>query len=101
MFAGAKQATQQARDAVKESLTIMDKFLEDSKWIAGDNLTIADFSALTTITTIVECGYDLELHKNLNRWYKQCQSLPGFDENLQGARGLAAFLNKLIDGSVF
>ena len=101
LYGGAKHVTQQARDGMKEGLEILDKLLENLKWIAGDNLTIADFSAVAIITTIAECGYKLAQHKNVDRWYKQCQSLPGFDENLKGAKGLAARVFSGIEGSIY
>lgn len=93
--------SQQARDDVKESLTIMDKSLENSKWFAGDHLTIADFSAVTTVTNITEFGYDLAQHPNIHRWYKQCHSLTGFDENLQGAKKFSEHLKGIVGGSLF
>lgn len=101
MYGGAKEIPQTARDGLTESLTIIDKFLFDSKWIAGDTLTIADFSALAIVTTIVECGYDLTQNANINRWYKQCQALPGFEENKKGARGLAIRLENAFGKSLF
>lgn len=101
MYQGIKTVSQPARDAVKETFTILDKFLESSKWIAGDNLTIADFSLLTIISTINECGYDLTKHANLNRWYDECRNLPGFEENRKGANGLAARVKAVVEGSIF
>lgn len=97
MFAGATATTQPARDAVTDSLKVIDTFLENSKWIAGDKLTIADFSIVPTISTIVECGYDLTKHSNVNRWYEQSKSLNGFEENLQGAKLLATLIKSKIE----
>lgn len=93
--------SQQARDAVKESLTVIEKILKSSKWIAADHLTIADFSLLTSITTLAEVGYDLTQHAHVNRWYQQCQSLPGFEENRDGAKLLAARVKSGAEGSIF
>lgn len=101
MYQGSKTVSQPARDAVKDTFLVLDKFLESSKWIAGDNLTIADFSLLTIVTTIAECGYDLAQHANLNRWYDQCHHLPGFEDNRKGASGLAARVNAVVEGSIF
>jgi len=87
----------QARDSVVNAVKVMETFLENSKWIAGNNLTIADFSALANISTIVEFGYDLTQHSNLNRWYEQCKSLNGFEENLEGAKSLASIVKSKTD----
>lgn len=89
--------SQSARDAVNDTAIVLDQLLEKSKWIAGDNLSIADFSLLTIITTLVECGYNLAQHANLDRWYKGCQTLPGFEENQKGAKGLAARIYAVVD----
>lgn len=97
LFAGATSTSQQARDAVVDSLKVIDKFLENSKWVAGNNLTIADFSLIPTISTIVECGYDLTQHSNVKRWYEQSKSLKGFEENLQGAQLLAGLIKSKIE----
>lgn len=101
LLKGAKEVSQESRDAIKESLSIIDKFLDGSKWIAGENLTIADFSALTTVTTLAEVGYNLSQHPNVDRWYKQCQVLTGFEENREGAAGLAKAIKNALNGPVF
>lgn len=47
LYGGAKEIPQAAKDAIKDSLTLIDGILGNSKWMAGDKLTIADFSAVT------------------------------------------------------
>lgn len=47
LYDGAKEVSQAAKDAIKDSLTLIDGILGNSKWMAGDKLTIADFSAVT------------------------------------------------------
>lgn len=84
-----------------EILRVIDSFLKKGKWVAGDNLTIADFSAVTIITTIVKCGYDLNKLPNLHRWYTQCHNLKGFEENSSGAAFLASFIKGKADGPLF
>lgn len=101
MYAGVKEVSQQARDGVKEVLQTIDGFLSNSKWIAGENLTIADFSCITIVCTVAACGYDLTQHQNVLRWFKQCHSLPGFEENLKGAEGLGERLKSLVEGTIF
>lgn len=98
IFTGAKTPSAQARDNLIASLKVIETFLAKTKWIAGENLTIADFSTVTTIATVVECGFDLAILPNLSRWYKQCQGLKGFEENLKGATALAKFIKSKVDG---
>lgn len=101
LYNGAKEIPQSARDGVTDTLTVIDKLLENSKWMASDKLTIADFSAVTIIATLAECGYDLTKHQNINRWYRQCESLRGFEENKQGAKELAGMLSSIFGRAVF
>lgn len=100
-YSGAKEVSQEARDGVTDTLKVIETFLDNSKWIAGDKITIADFSLLTIVTTIHECGYDLAQHSNLTRWYKQCQSLPNFEENRNDAKELADRMRAAINGTIF
>lgn len=47
-----KKITNDRRDAIKDLLKIMESFLVKSEWIAGDEVTIADFSYLANVATI-------------------------------------------------
>ncbi|KAG4073932.1 hypothetical protein HA402_014137 [Bradysia odoriphaga] len=96
-IAGVNAVSQQTREGVIDTLKVIDTFLENSKWIAGDNLTIADFSAVAIISNLVEFGYDLTQHSNLPRWYEQCKLLNGFEENLEGAKFWAGIVKSKID----
>lgn len=97
----------------------MDSYLVNSEWIAGNNITIADFSILGTVTTadvssikllhnfltnliyFQHFGYNIGQHSSLNKWYQKCKSLPGFDENEAGAKYLASVVKKLTGGPIF
>lgn len=101
LYNGVKTIPQSSRDDIKEALLIVEKFFENSKWIAGENLTIADFLTLANVTTLVELGYDLNQHPNIARWYKQCQSLDEFEENRKGAAALALRVKSVVEGPIF
>lgn len=51
----ATTVPQEAIDKIKEAIAIIDSYLAKSAYIAGDNLSIADFSYLTTTTMFVVC----------------------------------------------
>lgn len=88
-------------DSLIESLGVIEKSLECSKWLAGENLTIADFSALAVISTLVEFGCDLTQFPNLKRWFTQCHSFNGFEENKRGAVDLANLVKMKLEGTIF
>ncbi|CAO1321650.1 unnamed protein product [Diamesa serratosioi] len=89
LYRKTDSVSQESRDKFAQCFKVLDSYLVDSKWFAGDNLTIADYSILGTITTADEFGYDLTQHKHLNEWFQKCKTLPGFEENRLGGKFLA------------
>lgn len=47
-----KKIPTERREAIKDLMKIMESFLINSKWFAGDDVTIADFSYLANVATI-------------------------------------------------
>jgi len=43
-----------------------------------------------------EFGIDLSKYPKLKAWYLSLQSLPGYEENLSGAKELAAIIQNVI-----
>ncbi|CAH1175606.1 unnamed protein product [Phaedon cochleariae] len=63
------------RTNLNEALQFLDTFLEGQKWVAGDNMTIADFSIITVIATIEAAGsIDLPSFSNVWSWYQRTKS---------------------------
>ncbi|XP_059616623.1 uncharacterized protein LOC132261706 [Phlebotomus argentipes] len=67
-------------------LGYLNDMMEDKLFVAGDELTIADFSILASFSTYYHCGANVKNLKNLIAWYKRCESLPGFQENEDAAK---------------
>ena len=42
-------------------------------------------------------GADFKNYPRLNKWYERCKTLPGFEENHEGAKKLADKMAKMID----
>ena len=68
--------------AFKQSLDYLNGFLEKNKYVAGNDLTIADLSILASLSSILLLAdYDFENWKNINKWLKTLQKeLPYFEE---------------------
>lgn len=49
--AGVKKIAQERRDGIIAWLSAIELFLGQSKWIAGDDLTIADFTFLAHVAS--------------------------------------------------
>lgn len=77
--------TQEQKDAVGDSMTLLDTFLENSSWFAGDKVTIADLTILANVSQAKAMGYNIDKHVNLAKWLNNCETLPGFEENQNGA----------------
>jgi len=70
-----------------EALGFLNGFLEKTKYAAGDNLTIADFTIVASLTTIEGVNHDLKKFPNVWNYLNKCKKeIKGHDvENQQGA----------------
>uniref|UniRef100_A0A1B6E3T1 Uncharacterized protein n=1 Tax=Clastoptera arizonana TaxID=38151 RepID=A0A1B6E3T1_9HEMI len=86
MFGGAP-LDKEKQTKLDEALGFLDKYLEGSKFSAGDNITIADFTLAASISTIEAVGHSFSSHKNVTKYYANCKSsLKGYEEvNQKGA----------------
>jgi len=57
----AKKIPDEYRERLVNTLNTLDSFLADDQWIAGENVTIADYSVLATVTTVKVGHVDLLL----------------------------------------
>lgn len=51
IYDGVKTIPQKGKDDVREVLGVLNDFLAGNEFIAGDKLTIADFSVLSSVTS--------------------------------------------------
>jgi len=70
---------QQALDAEKvkkldESLGYLEQFLTNTKYVAGDNLTIADFTVVASLTTIEGVNHDLKKYAKVSSYLARCKN---------------------------
>jgi glutathione S-transferase len=59
---------------------ILDAQLGQTKWLAGDELTIADISVAAPMHLWEDSELPVEKYKNLDRWYKDVQKLPAWQK---------------------
>lgn len=60
--------------------------LQDHNYVAGDEVTIADFALMATVTVSLIGKFPLENYENVAKWYEMCkESIPGIvpDEDCQ------------------
>lgn len=52
LYKSAKKIPDESREKLINTLAVLDGFLHKTKWFAGNDITIADFAILGTITTV-------------------------------------------------
>ncbi|XP_051164912.1 glutathione S-transferase 1-like isoform X2 [Leptopilina boulardi] len=98
MLGNIKQPLEKEVQDLEKSLEILNIFLQDTKFVAGNCLTIADFSIVATISTAEAFGFDIARYDNVAAWYKRCRnSMAKFDFeeiNITGAKILGNMYKK-------
>jgi len=54
-------------------LGLLDGFLGETKFSAGNNLTLADFSIVTTLSALDAVGYNLDRFPRVAEYYGECR----------------------------
>ncbi|XP_037716872.1 glutathione S-transferase 1-like [Drosophila subpulchrella] len=94
--AGQTKIPKERYDAIIEIYDFLETFLGDNDYIAGGQLTIADFSIISTVTSL-EAFVELDSAKypKVSAWIKRLQQLPYYEEaNGNGARVFGSFIKK-------
>lgn len=63
-----------------KALSVMEKHLAENKFFLGDNLTIADISLYAYTHVAEEGGFDLSEYVNIQRWFRDFESVPHYIE---------------------
>lgn len=76
------EVSEEDQDNTLEALGLLEIFLKDHEWMAGDGITIADLTILSLVSTIEEvvCPIDPERFPKLADWLNRCKELPYFEE---------------------
>ncbi|PSN34563.1 Glutathione S-transferase D1 [Blattella germanica] len=65
----------------KEAVQFLEHFLNGNTWAAGDNLTIADFDLVATVSTVELFDFHLQPYPNVTRWLAKAKKIiPGYEE---------------------
>ncbi|XP_030382129.1 glutathione S-transferase 1-like [Scaptodrosophila lebanonensis] len=94
LFSGRTEIPKERIDAIAEVYDFMEEFLKHHNYIAGNHLTIADFSLISSITSLV-AFLDIEVVKysQIVAWMRRLEQLPYYEEaNGSGATKLVAEL---------
>lgn len=93
-FKNVTKFPQERLDALFEIYNFLEVFLKDTQFVAGDHVTIADLSIITTVTSFVAfADIDSLKYPKLSAWINRMKALPYYQEaNGDGAEQFVAFL---------
>lgn len=86
MFLGEKKIPDDKRKQLVEAFEFLNTFLECHSYVAGDHVTIADLSILASVSSLYHAGFSLSPYKNVAAWYERMKTVPGYEENDEGAK---------------
>nr|QWV59554.1 glutathione S-transferase epsilon 2 [Lasioderma serricorne] len=82
---GAKTVPKEKAEAVHEGYDFLETFLEGRNFVVGDEMTIADFHTVATITSLnVVVPIASNRYPNILAWIARMQQLPYYKENQDG-----------------
>nr|WUG53825.1 glutathione S-transferase [Zeugodacus cucurbitae] len=94
LFNNETNVPQQKIDEIAEVYATVNKFLQDHPYVAGDNLTIADLSLISSISSLqVYLESDAVKYPNLVAWIKRLEQLPYYEKT--NGKGLQQFKDLL------
>lgn len=85
-YKGRKGLSQDQIEGIEEGLQNLENFLDGRKWVAGEDVTIADFNLVANISSLDTIMYPVDGNKypNIRTWLKNAEQLPFYDVNRSG-----------------
>lgn len=78
---------------LEEAVELFEKLLENHKYAAGENISIADYALLASFSTFVTAEVDYARFANITRWYDLCgQTLHGIEINDEGIEVMKGYV---------
>ncbi|KAF2888126.1 hypothetical protein ILUMI_18047 [Ignelater luminosus] len=94
---GVKTIPEHLIQEVFEAYAFLNKFLEGHQWVAGDQLTIADFSVLSSTTSLNHIApIDADKYPNVVAWIQKAEQLPYYKVNQKGLNDFKDLVERLL-----
>ncbi|XP_037949756.1 glutathione S-transferase 1-like [Teleopsis dalmanni] len=90
-------------DNIKEGYGVMEDFLKGNNYATGNTLTIADFSCVSTLSTL-RAFIDIDANKypNMHAWLQRVSQLPYYEEaNGKGSSQYEAFIKHAMSNTLW
>ncbi|XP_017835647.2 glutathione S-transferase 1-like [Drosophila busckii] len=86
LFFGVTEVPKERIEAITEAYDFVELFLKGHSYMAGDQLTLADLSLISSISSLVAyVPVDAAKYFNLSNWIKRMELLPYYEQNAKGA----------------
>ena len=96
-YKGRKALTSEQIEGLENGYGHLNNFLRDSKWVAGEHVTIADFSLIANVTSLdFLYPVDSQRFPNVSAWMKRAEELPYYDENREGLESFRVMFRALM-----
>nr|AFJ75817.1 glutathione s-transferase E1 [Sogatella furcifera] len=97
-FGLSKRIPDDQRNQTDQYYEMVDKFLEGKSWIAGDQMTIADFSYISTLSGLTQIFSGVEKYKNICAYMERCKdNMKDYDTaNQQGVDKYVGILKNIL-----
>jgi len=89
---GEKGPSERQAKTVCDQYDFLNKFLAGKAWMAGNELTIADFSIISSVSSLLHIVPIDAKYTDLLAWIKRCEQLPYYEANGKGAKGFGEFV---------
>ncbi|XP_053614440.1 glutathione S-transferase 1-like [Plodia interpunctella] len=97
---GGNGPTPQHAADIEENYGILDKYLENSSFIAGDRLTLADISIVATVSTLDIFVAVTDKFPQLQNWFSRMQETEFYQKaNAPGLEQIKGYLKMKLEGS--
>ncbi|CAK1550726.1 unnamed protein product [Leptosia nina] len=97
LFQGVKEIKKELADDLNVQLGFLNHYLGESKWVAGDEMTVADIAIAASISTVMAVGWDFSAFPNIQKWFSNCETIPGFQDNMEGAKKFGDAVRKNLE----
>lgn len=91
-----KTVPKEMMQPVMEAYDMMERYLQKHNYVARDSLSIADFSVVATMTSMMHVvPMEMEKYPKIMAWMKKMEMLPVYEENQKGLDMMMCMMKKM------
>uniref|UniRef100_A0A1B6EFS7 Uncharacterized protein n=1 Tax=Clastoptera arizonana TaxID=38151 RepID=A0A1B6EFS7_9HEMI len=95
IFENKRKVDDENLTMLEEAFNTLNIYLDGQNWVAGDQITIADFSLIASVSTAEAVGFPVSKYPNVMAWLDRCKStMTGYKEINQEGCDLMAQVYK-------